>query len=286
METEEDTKSAHYVGGDIGVVSEVIRRPSLSENELDRHIRGVIVEVTNVEQATMAEETGACCVLLSEPIHEGIMRMPDPFLFREIQRAVSIPVIVKIRVGHFVEAQILHSVGVKYIYESDESSVVDDENFINKQKFQGSSFICGCRFLGEALRRVDEGAIMVKTRGEADIAETLSKVRSVIADVRRLQNKNEDELFAFSLRNVTPHDLVKKTKEIRRLPAMFFAAGGIASPADAALMMQLGCDGVFLESEIFNCPNPRDRLTGIILAVRNYNDPDALARISFGFGAI
>lgn len=271
-------------------VAEVERRPYFFKGELAGILRGVIVEVTNVEQAKIAEETGACCVLLSEPIHEGVKRMPDPLLFYEIKRAVKIPVIVKVRVGHFVEAQILDSVGVKHFDESDDVSVADEENFINKHKFKESYFVCGCRSLGEALRRVKEGAAMVKTQGDmasssGNIAETLRNVRSVMAEIRYLHNINDDEVFAFSKKISAPYDLVKETKEICRLPAIHYAARGIATPADAALMMQLGCDGIFLGSEIFHCSNPRDRLRGMILSVRNYNDPAVLAQASFGFGA-
>ncbi|CAK9310482.1 unnamed protein product [Citrullus colocynthis] len=269
-------------------VSEVKGCPYSFKGELARILCGVIVEVTNVEQAKIAEETGACCVLLSEPIHRGILRMPDPLLFKEIKKVVSIPVIVKIRVGHFVEAQILDSVDVKHFDESDEASAADDQNFINKHKFKDSYFVCGCRSLGEALRRIKEGAAMVKTQGDmtsssGDVAETLRNVRSVMAEIRYLHNMNDDEVFAFSQKIAAPYDLVKETKEICRLPAIHYAAGGIATPADAALMMQLGCDGIFLGLEIFDCPNPRDRLSGMILAVRNYNNPHVLAQASFGF---
>lgn len=263
------------------------------KGESSRVLRGVIVQVSSVEQAKIAEEAGACCVLLSEPIHIGIMRMPDPLLFIEIKRVVSIPVIVKVRVGHFVEAQILDNVGVKHFDESDETSAVDQEHFINKHRFKESYFVCGCRSLGEALRRVKEGAKMIKTQGDMaayssgnNITETLRNVRSVMADIRFLHSMNEDEVFAFSQKISAPYDIVKKTKEIGRLPAINYAAGGIATPADAALMMQLGCDGIFVGLEIFQFSKPCDRLRGIVQAVKGYNDPSVLAQASFGVGAI
>ncbi|XP_038897063.1 pyridoxal 5'-phosphate synthase-like subunit PDX1.2 isoform X2 [Benincasa hispida] len=263
-------------------VSEVKRRLHSFESELARIRSGVIVEVKDIKHAIIAEETGACCVLLSEPIHRGILRMPDPLLFKEIKKVVSIPVIVKIRVGHFVEAQILDSVGVRHFDESDKASAADDQNFINKHKFKDSYFVCGCRNLGEALRRIKEGAAMVKTQGDmssssGNIAETLRNVRSVMGEIRYLHNMNDDEVFAFSKKIAAPYDLVKETKELGRLPAIHYAAGGIVTPADAALMMQLGCDGIFLGSEIFDYPNHRDRLRGMIKAVRNYNNPEVLA---------
>ncbi|KGN45369.1 pyridoxal 5'-phosphate synthase-like subunit PDX1.2 [Cucumis sativus] len=270
-------------------IYEFTGRPSSSTNELARVHTGVIVEVKDVHQAKIAEEAGACCVLFSQPIHEGISRMPEPLLFKEIERAVSIPVIVKIRIGHFVEAQILDCVGVKHFDESDEASAADAENFINKHKFKDSHFVCGCRSLGEALRRIKEGAIMVKTQGgmssiTGHITETLRNVRSVMSDIRYLHNMDENEVFAYSREIAAPYDLVKETRELGRLPAIHYAAGGIVTPADAALMMQLGCDGIFLGLEIFEYPNPRDRLRRMIEAVRNHSDPEALARAAFGFG--
>lgn len=285
----EETAIAPYAAG--GALAEVEIGPYSFKGELARIVRGVIVEVTNVEQAKIAEDAGACCVLLSEPIHEGITRMPDPLLFKEIRGVVSIPVIVKVRVGHFVEAQILDSVGVKHIDESDAASVADEENFINKQNFPETYFVCGCRSLGEALRRVKEGATMVKTQGGVaasalgDIVETTRNVRSVMGEIRQLHNMDDDEVFAFAEKIAAPYDLVKETRQICRLPAIHYAAGGISTPADAGLMMQLGCDGIFIGLEIFDCANPRDRLRRMVLAVKNYNDPNILAEASFGFGA-
>lgn len=289
MAEETETAIAPYAAA--GALVKVEMRPYSFKGELARVLGGVIVEITNVEQAKIAEESGACCVLLSEPINEGIKRMPDPMLFNEIRAVVSIPVIVKVRVGHFVEAQILDSVGVKHIDESDAVSVADEENFINKLNFPETYFVCGCQSLGEALRRVKEGAAMVKTQGGVaasalgNIAETMHNVRSVMGEIRHLHNMNDDEVFAFAKKIAAPYDLIKKTKEICRLPAIHYAAGGIATPADAALMMQLGCDGIYIGLEIFDCSNPRDRLSGMVLAVKNYNDPETLARASFGFHA-
>ncbi|KAA8541806.1 hypothetical protein F0562_022958 [Nyssa sinensis] len=195
---------------------------------------GAILEVTNAGQAKIAESAGACCVIVSEPFQGGISRMPDPSLIKEIKRAVSIPVMVKARVGHFVEAQILEAVGVDYIDESELLAVADEDNYINKHNFR-APFVCGCRDLGEALRRI-----------------------------------------------AAHYDIVAQTKQMGRLPVVHFAAGGIVTPADAAFMMQLGCDGVFVGSEIFNCSDPYKQVRAIVQAVRNYNDPHVLAETSCG----
>ncbi|OMO66739.1 Vitamin B6 biosynthesis protein [Corchorus olitorius] len=247
---------------------------------------GAIVEVSNLRQAKIAEEAGACCLVLTEPNREGISRMPDPSLIKEIKRAVSVPVMARSRVGHFVEAQILERVGVDYIDESEVLAVADEDNFINKHNF-GSPFVCGCRNLGEALRRVREGAAMIRTQGDllgtGNIAETVKNVRSVMGEIRILNNMDEDEVFAFSKKIAAPYDLVAQTKQMGRLPVVHFAAGGIVTPADAALMMQLGCDGVFVGSEVFdNCSDPYKRVRGIVEAVRHYNDPHVLVENSCG----
>ncbi|KAA0059296.1 pyridoxal 5'-phosphate synthase-like subunit PDX1.2 [Cucumis melo var. makuwa] len=261
-------------------------RPNYFKKELARIHRGVIVEVKDVYQAKIAEEAGACCVLFSQQIFEGTSQIPDPLLFKEMTLAVSIPIIVKIRIGHFVEAQILDCIGVRHFDESDEASAVDDENFINKHKFKDSYFVCGSRSLGEALRRIKEGAAIVKTLGNmgsssGNISETLRNVRAVMSEIRYLHNMDEDEVFAYSQKIDAPYDLVKETRELGRLPGIYYAAGGIVTPADAALMMQLGCDGIFLALEIFECPNPRDRLRRMVEAVRNHRNPEALVRASF-----
>ncbi|CAH9132302.1 unnamed protein product [Cuscuta epithymum] len=246
---------------------------------------GAIVEVSTVDQARTAESAGACCVIVSEPLSRGISRMPDPEIIKEIKRAVSIPVMAKSRVGHFVEAQILETVGVDYIDESELLAVADEDHFINKHNFR-VPFVCGSRDLGEALRRVREGAAMIRTQGEltgsGNIVETVRNVRKVMGDIRVLNNMDEDEVFAFSKKISAPYDIVAQTKQMSRLPVVHFASGGISTPADAALMMQLGCDGVFLGQEVFTCFDPYKKLRAIVHAVRNYNDPHVLAQASSG----
>ncbi|GAB2293544.1 Pyridoxal 5'-phosphate synthase-like subunit PDX1.2 [Dionaea muscipula] len=250
---------------------------------------GAIFEVFDSHQAKIAESAGACAVSI---VNRGVCRygdvigrMADPALIQEIMSSVKIPIVAKSRVGHFVEAQILETINVDYIDESELLSVADEENFINKQKFN-VPFICGCRDLGEAMRRIREGAAMIRTQGDligsGNIAETVGNVRRVMADIRVLNNMDGDEVFAFAKNIGAPHDVVMQTKQLSRLPVMHFAAGGILTPADAALMMQLGCDGVFIGVEIFDCRNPFLKVRGIVEAVRNYNDPHVLARMSSG----
>lgn len=247
---------------------------------------GVIIEVTNVEQAKIAESAGACCVIVIENVESGILRMPDPGLVREIKRVVSIPVMAKVRVGHFVEAQILEAVEIDYIDESEVIGVADEDHFINKHNFR-VPIVCGCRDLGEALRRVREGAAMIRTQGDemklGDIVKTVNNVRKVMGDIRILSNMDEDEVFAFSKRIGAPYDIVAQTKQMGRLPVVHFASGGIVTPADAALMMQLGCDGVFVGPEVFGCADPYKKVRAIVQAVRNYSDPRVLAEVSSGF---
>ncbi|XP_057772782.1 pyridoxal 5'-phosphate synthase-like subunit PDX1.2 [Salvia miltiorrhiza] len=248
---------------------------------------GAIVEVTTLDQAKTAESAGACCVIVSDPPppRGGISRMADPSLIKEIKQALSIPVMAKARVGHFVEAQILEQIGVDYIDESEALGVADENHFINKHNF-GVTFVCGCRDLGEALRRVREGSAMIRTQGEinglGNVAETVRSVRKVMGEIRVLNNMDEDEVFAFAKRIEAPYDIVAQAKQMGRLPVVHFAAGGIATPADAALMMQLGCDGVFLGLEVFDCDDPYKRVRAIVQAVRNYNDPMELAQASSG----
>ncbi|KAG9131155.1 hypothetical protein Leryth_020148 [Lithospermum erythrorhizon] len=248
---------------------------------------GAIVEVATVDQAKIAESAGACCLIVTESSSGpgGVARMPDPEVVKEIKRAVTIPIMARARVGHFVEAQILEAVGVDYIDESEVLALADDQHFINKHNFR-APFVCGCRDLGEALRRVREGAAMIRTqgdlRGSGSIMETVHNVRKVMGDVRILNNLDEDEVFTFAKKIAAPYDIVAQTKQMGRLPVVHFAAGGIVTPADAAMMMQLGCDGVFLGSEVFNCVDPYKNVRAIVQAVRNYNDPVILAQASSG----
>ncbi|XP_054781410.1 pyridoxal 5'-phosphate synthase-like subunit PDX1.2 [Prosopis cineraria] len=246
---------------------------------------GAIFEVSSIRQAKIAEEAGACAITVSEPSRPGILRMIDPFLLKLIKQAVNIPIISRARVGHFVEAQILEAVGVDYIDESELLAVADDQNYINKLNFT-CPFVCGSRSLGEALRRIREGAAMIRTQGEligsGNIAETVRNVRSVMGQIRTVSNMDEDEVFAFSKKIEAPYDLVAQVKQMRRLPVVHFAAGGIVTPADAALMMQLGCDGVFVGSEVFDCSDPYKRVRGIIQAVGHYNDPNVLVESCYG----
>ncbi|KAM7480450.1 hypothetical protein LguiA_028663 [Lonicera macranthoides] len=246
---------------------------------------GAIFEATSVEQAKIAESAGACCIIVSEPIRGGISRMADPELIKEIKRSVSVSVMAKARVGHFVEGQILEVIGVDYIDESETQAVADEDHFINKHNYR-VPFVCGCQDLGEALRRVREGAAMIRTQGDlsgsGNIVETVRNVRKVMGEIRVLTNMDEDEVFAFSKKIGAPYDIVAQVKQMARLPVVHFAAGGIVTPADAAMMMQLGCDGVFVGSEIFNCLDPYKRVRAIVQAVRNYNDPDVMAEACSG----
>ncbi|CAH8357594.1 unnamed protein product [Eruca vesicaria subsp. sativa] len=251
---------------------------------------GAIVEVTSVNQAKIAESAGACAVLISDPPRSssaaaGVQRMPDPTLVKEVKRAVSVPVMARARVGHFVEAQILESLAVDYIDESEIISVADEDNFINKHNFR-SPFICGCRGTGEALRRIREGAAMIRIQGDVNgtgnVAETVRNVRRVMGDVRVLNNMDDDEVFAFAKKLSAPYDLVAQTKQMGRVPVVQFASGGVVTPADAALMMQLGCDGVFVGCEVFDGVDPFKKVRSIVQAVQHYNDPHVLAEMSSG----
>ncbi|KAK4785655.1 hypothetical protein SAY86_002344 [Trapa natans] len=250
---------------------------------------GAVVEVNTVQQAKTAEEAGACSILVSlRPTSDrAISRMPDPSLIKEIKQVVSVPVIARARVGHFVEAQILEALDVDYIDESEVLPAADEDNHINKHNFR-TPFICGCRDLGEALRRVREGAAMIRAQGDlssgggGNIAGTVRSLRAVMGQVRVLSNMDEDEVFAFAKRIGAPYDLLVQAKQMGRLPVVQFAAGGIETPADAALVMQLGCDGVFVGSDIFNCSDPYKRVRAIVQAVRHYTDPRILAEASSG----
>ncbi len=253
---------------------------------------GVIMDVVTAEHARIAEEAGAVAVMALERVpadiraHGGVARMSDPQLIEEIMQAVTIPVMAKCRIGHFVEAQILEALGVDYIDESEVLTPADEHNHINKHDFK-VPFVCGCRNLGEALRRIGEGAAMIRTKGEAgtgDVVEAVRHARSVLGAVRKLETMPEDELMAFSKEIGAPYELVKETRELGCLPVVNFAAGGIATPADAALMMQLGVDGVFVGSGIFKSGDPAQRGKAIVEAVTHYNDPAILAEISKGLG--
>ena len=253
---------------------------------------GVIMDVVTPEQARIAEEAGACAVMALERVPAdirkdgGVARMSDPGMIREIIAAVTIPVMAKARIGHFVEAQILEALGVDYIDESEVLTPADEEHHINKHKF-GVPFVCGCRNLGEALRRIAEGAAMIRTKGEAgtgNVGEAVRHARAVNGDIRRVQAMDEDERFAFAKEIRAPFDLVQQTAQLGRLPVVNFAAGGVATPADAALMMQLGVDGVFVGSGIFKSGDPAKRAHAIVQAVTHFNDPKILAEVSENLG--
>ena len=253
---------------------------------------GVIMDVVNPEQAVIAEKAGAVAVMALERVPAdiratgGVARMADPGLIQEIMEAVSIPVMAKCRIGHFVEAQILEALGVDYIDESEVLTPADEMHHIHKHNFK-VPFVCGCRNLGEALRRIGEGAAMIRTKGEAgtgDVVEAVNHARAVLGEILRLQNIRDDELMSYSKEIGAPLELVKETREIRRLPVVNFAAGGIATPADAALMMQLGMDGVFVGSGIFKSDNPALRAKAIVEATTHFQNPEILAEVSRNLG--
>lgn len=253
---------------------------------------GVIMDVVTPEHARIAEDAGACAVMALERVPAdiradgGVARMSDPGLILEIMNVVTIPVMAKCRIGHFVEAQILEAIGVDYIDESEVLTPADEQHHIDKWPFK-VPFVCGCRNLGEALRRIGEGAAMIRTKGEAgtgDVVEAVRHARAVIGEIRRLSIMNPDELPAYAKDIGAPLELVKETAEKGRLPVVNFAAGGIATPADAAMMMQLGVDGVFVGSGIFKSGNPALRAKAIVEAVTHYNDPKILAEVSKGLG--
>ncbi len=253
---------------------------------------GVIMDVVTAAHAKIAEEAGAVAVMALERVPAdiradgGVARMSDPQLIDEIMDTVSIPVMAKVRIGHFVEAQILESLGVDYIDESEVLTPADVAHHINKHDFK-IPFVCGCRNLGEALRRLSEGAAMIRTKGEAgtgDVVEAVRHARSVMGAIRRLQSMAEEELFTFAKEIKAPYDLVKETRDLGRLPVVNFAAGGIATPADAALMMQLGVDGVFVGSGIFKSGDPAKRADAIVKATTHYQNPDILADVSRNLG--
>lgn len=253
---------------------------------------GVIMDVVTPEHAKIAEAAGACSVMALERVPAdiradgGVARMSDPGLIQKIMESVSIPVMAKCRIGHFVEAQVLEAIGVDYIDESEVLTPADEEHHIYKHDFK-VPFVCGCRNLGEALRRIGEGAAMIRTKGEAgtgDIVEAVRHARAVWGEIRRLQNLPEEELMAFAKAIGAPFELVKETRELGRLPVVNFAAGGIATPADAALMMQLGMDGVFVGSGIFKSGDPAKRAAAIVKAVTHFRDPKIIAEVSCDLG--
>jgi pyridoxal 5'-phosphate synthase pdxS subunit len=267
-------------------------RYSLNKNLAEMLKGGVIMDVTTPEQAKIAEEAGAVAVMALERVpadirkQGGVARMSDPKIIKAIKSAVTIPVMAKCRIGHFVEAQILEALGVDYIDESEVLTPADESFHIDKKKFK-VPFVCGARNLGEALRRIGEGASMIRTKGEAgtgNVVEAVRHIRTVMAEIRRLQNMPREELMAAAKEMGAPYDLVLYVAENGKLPVVNFAAGGVATPADAALLMQLGCDGVFVGSGIFKSENPVKRARAIVKAVTYYNDPEVLAEVSEDLG--
>jgi len=253
---------------------------------------GVIMDVVTPEHAIIAEEAGACAVMALERVpadiraHGGVARMSDPELILQIMDTVTIPVMAKCRIGHFVEAQVLESLGVDFLDESEVLTPADEEHHIDKHAF-GIPFVCGCRSLGEALRRIGEGAAMIRTKGEAgtgNVVEAVRHARAVMGGIRRLQHMAPEEWMAEAKEMGAPYELVVETAQLGRLSVVNFAAGGIATPADAAMMMQLGLDGVFVGSGIFKSADPPRRARAIVEAVTHYNDPAIIAEVSKGLG--
>ena len=267
-------------------------RYELNKNLAQMLKGGVIMDVTTPEQAKIAQEAGACAVMALERIPAdiraagGVARMSDPKMIKGIQAAVSIPVMAKCRIGHFVEAQILQAIEIDYIDESEVLSPADDRLHIDKTQFD-VPFVCGAKDLGEALRRISEGASMIRTKGEpgtGDVIQAVRHMRMMQSEIRRLVSLNADELYEAAKELRVPFDLVKFVHENGKLPVVNFAAGGVATPADAALMMQLGAEGVFVGSGIFKSGNPAKRAAAIVKAVTNYNNPKVLAEISEDLG--
>ena len=270
----------------------MINRYDLNKNLAQMLKGGVIMDVQNPEQARIAEAAGAAAVMALERIPAdiravgGVSRMSDPKMIKEIQEAVSIPVMAKVRIGHFVEAQILQAIEIDYIDESEVLTPADDLIHVDKTKFD-VPFVCGAKDLGEALRRISEGASMIRTKGEpgtGDIVQAVHHLRLMNQEIRRIQNLREDELYITAKDLQVPIDLVRYVHEHGKLPVVNFAAGGVATPADAALMMQLGAEGVFVGSGIFKSGDPKKRAEAIVKAVTNYNRPDILAQVSEDLG--
>ena len=267
-------------------------RELLNKNLAQMLKGGVIMDVTNPQEALVAQNAGACAVMSLERVPSdirkegGVARMSDPKMIKEIQETVSIPVMAKVRIGHFVEAQILQALEIDFIDESEVLTPADNIYHIEKTKFE-VPFVCGARNLGEALRRIGEGASMIRTKGEAgtgDVVEAVKHMRTVTSQIRQIVSMGTEELMNAAKELGAPYDLVKYVHENGKLPVVNFAAGGIATPADAALMMQLGCDGVFVGSGIFKSDNPAKRAEAIVKAVTNYNNPKILAEISEDLG--
>lgn len=269
----------------------------MSRYELNKNLAqmlkgGVIMDVTTPEEAVIAEKAGACAVMALEKVPAdirksgGVARMSDPKMIKEIQKAVSIPVMAKVRIGHFVEAQILEHLEIDYIDESEVLTPADDRFHIDKTKFE-VPFVCGAKNLGEALRRIQEGASMIRTKGEpgtGDIIEAVKHMRRMNEEIRRVASVDESELFNIAKELQVPYELLKYVHENKKLPVVNFAAGGVATPADAALMMQLGCDGVFVGSGIFKSGDPAKRAAAIVKAVTNFNNSKVLAEVSEDLG--
>lgn len=269
----------------------------MSRYELNKNLAqmlkgGVIMDVTTPEEAVIAEKAGACAVMALEKVpadirkNGGVARMSDPKMIKEIQKAVSIPVMAKVRIGHFVEAQILESLEIDYIDESEVLTPADDRFHIDKTKFQ-VPFVCGAKNLGEALRRIQEGASMIRTKGEpgtGDIIEAVKHMRRMNEEIRRISSVEESELYNIAKELGVPYELLKYAHKNKKLPVVNFAAGGVATPADAALMMQLGCDGVFVGSGIFKSGDPAKRAAAIVKAVTNFDNPKILAEVSEDLG--
>lgn len=267
-------------------------RYELNKNLAQMLKGGVIMDVTNAQQAEIAQQAGAVAVMALERVPSdirkqgGVARMSDPKMIKEIKQVVTIPVMAKVRIGHFVEAQILQSLGIDYIDESEVLTPADDAYHIDKHAFD-VPFVCGARDLGEALRRIAEGAAMIRTKGEAgtgNVVEAVRHMRAMAADIRRISNLPREELMRYSKESGAPYELVLRTAESGRLPVVNFAAGGIATPADAALMMQLGSEGVFVGSAIFKSGDPARRAQAIVKAVTHFNDADVLAQVSEDLG--
>ena len=269
----------------------------MSRYELNKNLAqmlkgGVIMDVTTPEEAVIAEKAGACAVMALEKVpadirkNGGVARMSDPKMIKEIQKAVSIPVMAKVRIGHFVEAQILESLEIDYIDQSEVLTPADDRFHIDKTKFQ-VPFVCGAKNLGEALRRIQEGASMIRTKGEpgtGDIIEAVKHMRRMNEEIRRISSVEESELYNIAKELGVPYELLKYVHKNKKLPVVNFAAGGVATPADAALMMQLGCDGVFVGSGIFKSGDPAKRAAAIVKAVTNFDNPKILAEVSEDLG--
>lgn len=269
-----------------------MEREAINKNLAQMLKGGVIMDVTNKEEAIIAEKAGACAVMALERVPSdirkegGVARMSDPKMIKEIQEAVSIPVMAKVRIGHFVESQILEALNIDFIDESEVLTPADDKYHINKSEFK-VPFVCGATNLGEALRRIGEGASMIRTKGEAgtgDVVQAVTHMRKIMDEIREIKNAPKEELMTISKELNAPYDLVKYVHENGKLPVVNFAAGGIATPADAALMMQLGSEGVFIGSGIFKSEDPEKRARAIVLATTYYNDPKKLSEVSYDLG--